>query len=151
MEDFMCKENTPSMACRSCLLQQQTPGRHSDWCGRLKDCAPQTAWGSQSVMMLHWMQQWIQVEILSILAHFAKGFAKAWCGYTLTKQLFLVNHQDLGYDGGTGNFRPETHGIITLCKMEHRPIFWGNAQLAHRDPIRETLTPNFYINTSKCE
>jgi hypothetical protein len=42
-----------SMACRSCLLQQQTPGRHSDWCGRLKDCAPQTAWGSQSVMMLH--------------------------------------------------------------------------------------------------
>lgn len=68
----------------------------------------------------------------------------------LRKQLFHVKHQGLGYDGGTGNFRPKTHGIITLCKMEHRPIFWGNAQLAHRDPIRETLIPHFHINTLKC-
>jgi hypothetical protein len=71
------KGNTPNRACRSCLLQQQTPALHSDWFWKSKNCVPQTALGNQSVMTLHSKQISIQTQLSVYPGRLHNSFATA--------------------------------------------------------------------------
>ncbi len=125
------KGNTPNMACKLCLLLQQTPAVHSDWCRRLKHSAPQTALGNQFVMMLHCKSVPIQIRLSVYDDTLCNSLAIDELNTPSPNTGSPLGHID--NDGMTINLDQSSLTTISGEIGQHHTLLkWGNANL-HSD------------------